>query len=63
MLQEGTLMHKVKKLLEIGPNIINIGVRDFGESLKKQGVEVTHLEWEPPTVVDQEIADILDKLL
>jgi hypothetical protein len=56
-------MHEVKELLEIGPSIINIGVRDFGESLKKQGVEVTHLEWEPPTVVDQEIADILDKLL
>jgi hypothetical protein len=56
-------MHDVQELLEIGLSIINIGVRDFGESLKKQGVEVTHLEWEPPTVVDQEIADILDKLL
>jgi len=56
-------MHDVKELLEIGPSIINIGVRDFGESLKKQGVEVTHLEWKPPTVMDQEIADILDKLL
>jgi len=56
-------MHDVKELLEIGPSVINIGVRDFGESLKKQDVEVTHLEWEPPTVVDQEIADILDKLL
>ena len=56
-------MHDVKELLEIGPNVINIGVRDFGENLKKQGVEVTHLEWEPPTVVDQDIADILDKLL
>jgi hypothetical protein len=56
-------MYDVKELLEIGPSIINIGVRDFGESLKKQGVEVTHLEWEPPIVVDQEIADILDELL
>jgi hypothetical protein len=56
-------MHDVKELLEIGPSVINIGVRDFGENLKKQGVEVTHLEWEPPTVVDREIADILDKLL
>jgi len=56
-------MHDVKELLEIGPSIINIGVRDFGESLKKQGVEVIHIEWEPPTVVDQEIADILDELL
>lgn len=56
-------MHDVKELLEIGPSIINIGVRDFGESLKKQGVEVTHIDWEPPPVMDQEIADILDKLL
>ena len=56
-------MHDVKELLEIGPSVINIGVSDFGENLKKQGVEVTHLEWEPPTVVDQDIADILDKLL
>ncbi|GAG42369.1 unnamed protein product [marine sediment metagenome] len=56
-------MYDVKELLEIGPSIINIGVRDFGESVKKQGVEVTHLEWEPPIVVDQEIADILDELL
>jgi len=56
-------MHDLKELLEIGPSVINIGVRDFGENLKKQGVEVTHLEWEPPTVVDQDIADILEKLL
>lgn len=56
-------MHDVKELLKIGPRIINIGVRDFGESLKKQGVEVTHLEWEPPIVLDQEIADILNELL
>lgn len=56
-------MHDVKELLEIGPSVINIGVLDFGENLKKQGVEVTHLEWEPPTVVDQDIADILNKLL
>ena len=56
-------MHEVKELLEIGPSIINIGVRDFGESLEKQDVEVTHLEWEPPIVVDQEIAAILDELL
>ncbi len=56
-------MHDVKELLKIGPRIINIGVRDFGESLKKQGVEVTHLEWEPPIVLDQEIANILNELL
>jgi len=56
-------MHDMKELLEIGLSIINIGVRDFGENLKKQGVEVTHIDWEPPPVMDQEIADILDKLL
>jgi len=56
-------MHDVKELLETGLSIINIGVRDFGENLKKQGVEVTHIEWKPQTVMDQEIADILDELL
>ena len=39
---------KLKDLLQHGPIVINVGVYDFFESLKIQGVDVIHLNWTPP---------------
>lgn len=54
---------KFKELLNQGPIAINIGVSDFAESLVTQGVEVIQVNWSPPAEGDQEMIDLLDRLL
>lgn len=54
---------KFKELLDQGPIAINIGVSDFAESLVTQGVEVIQVNWSPPAEGDQEMIDLLDRLL
>ena len=45
------------------PIVVNIGVRDFAETLVAQGVDVVHVDWSPPAGGDKELAALLDKLL
>jgi hypothetical protein len=54
---------KLQEMLQDRPVVINIGVRDFAESLEDQQVEVVHVEWSPPAGGDREMAELLDKLL
>ena len=42
---------------------VNVGVRDFGQALAEQGVEVIYVAWSPPAGGDQEMIDLLDQLL
>jgi FdrA protein len=57
------MSNKVEELLEKGPVAVNIGIQDFAESLKAQGVEVIHVNWAPPAGGDPEAMDLLDKML
>ncbi len=43
--------------------VINVGIRDFGQALEQQGVQVIYVEWTPPAGGDQEMLDLLDQLL
>lgn len=43
--------------------VINVGLKDFYESFEAQDVEVLHVDWEPPAGGDQEMIDLLDRLL
>ena len=54
---------KLDLLLQNGPVAINIGIQDFGESLRAQGAEVVHVDWTPPAGGDRELLDLLDQLL
>ncbi|HAL62590.1 MAG TPA: fdrA domain protein [Chloroflexi bacterium] len=54
---------ELEELLQNGPVVINLGVREFAESLQGQGVEVVHVDWAPPAGGDTEMAELLDKLL
>ena len=54
---------KLEELLQNGPVVINLGVREFGESLQDQGAEVVHVDWAPPAGGDTDMAELLDKLL
>jgi FdrA protein len=54
---------KLEELLQDGPVVINLGVREFAESLQDQEVDVVHVDWAPPAGGDTEMAKLLDKLL
>ena len=54
---------RLEELLQNGPVVINLGIREFAESLQDQEVEVVHVDWAPPAGGDIEMADLLDKLL
>jgi hypothetical protein len=43
--------------------VIAMGLRGFAESLREQGVEVVQVDWTPPAGGDEELADLLEKLL
>lgn len=43
-------------------HIINVGLRQFSEDLKKQHTTVTQLDWQPPAGGNPELADALDLL-
>jgi FdrA protein len=54
---------KVEELLREQLVIINVGLRGFAESLEEQDVEVIQVDWVPPAGGDQEMIDLLEKLL
>jgi hypothetical protein len=54
---------RICELLEQGPVVINLGVKDFAESLKSQDVEVVHVDWTPPAGGDREMIELLDQML
>ncbi len=54
---------RLEELLQDGPVVINLGVREFAESLQDQEVDVVHVDWEPPAGGDTEMAELLEKLL
>lgn len=43
--------------------VINLGLQGFGEALQDQGVDVVFIDWSPPAGGDQEMIEILDKLM
>ncbi len=53
----------MEDLLEKELKVVNIGLREFFESLVEQKAEAVHVDWKPPAQGDQEMMDILDKLL
>ena len=52
-----------KELLNQPIVAINLGLAQFAESLDKQGVEVVQVNWSPPAGGDEEMIELLDKLL
>jgi FdrA protein len=52
-----------EELLESGPIVINVGVEGFAESVREQGASVLHVEWSPPAGGDEEMEDLLERLL
>lgn len=53
----------LEDLLQGAPVFLNVGVREFGESLRDAGYEVVHVDWSPPAGGDTRMAELLDDLL
>jgi FdrA protein len=53
----------LEDLLRGEPVFVNVGVRDFGDSLREAGFEVVEVDWSPPAGGDTELAALLDDLL
>jgi uncharacterized UPF0146 family protein len=43
--------------------VLNIGLSLFAEELRRQGVDVVEVDWSPPPEIEEDLKDILDKLL
>jgi hypothetical protein len=54
---------KNKDILNEPLVMINIGLKGFAEALEAQDVDVLQVDWVPPAGGDQELMDILEKLL
>ena len=56
-------MADLQSLMKTGPIAINLGLAEFAKSLHDQDKKVIHVDWSPPAPIDEEMEDILDKLL
>ena len=54
---------KIADLLNKPLIVINVGVQNFADSLLKQDVDITHIDWSPPAGGDEQMLDLLDTLL
>jgi|FaiFalDrversion3_1042247.scaffolds.fasta_scaffold22676_2 uncharacterized UPF0146 family protein len=43
--------------------VLNIGLSLFAEELRRHGVDVVEVDWSPPQEIEEDLKDILDKLL
>jgi len=53
----------IKKLFTEPIVVINLGLKKFAKNLEEQDVEVVQVDWTPPAGGDQELIDLLDRLI
>ncbi len=51
------------QLLRSRPRVIGIGLEHFSRELKRQGVRVVHVNWQPRPRLEKDLEDILSKIL
>ncbi len=53
---------KQPDLLNESLTVINLGLKDFADSLREQGADVTSVDWSPPAGGDSELGALVDNL-
>ncbi|HEV8340121.1 MAG TPA: protein FdrA, partial [bacterium] len=53
---------QIPRLLSSPPQVINVGLELFAESLAAQSVPVIHLDWRPPAGGKKHLQDLLERL-
>jgi DNA-binding TFAR19-related protein (PDSD5 family) len=54
---------KIDEMLQKPLIVINLGLKEFAESLEEQEVEVIQVDWVPPAGGDKEMMDLLEQIL
>jgi hypothetical protein len=49
-------------LLRDGPVVVNVGIREFAESVDDQKTPVVQVDWSPPRELEEDLADLLKEL-
>jgi hypothetical protein len=57
------MQEKLDNILDEPLVVINLGLKGFAQSIEQQGAEVAQVDWVPPAGGDQELADLLDRIL
>ena len=57
------MTNDLDQLLREGPIAVNIGPRQFGDSVRDQDAEVVQVDWTPPAGGDTVLAQLLDELM
>lgn len=60
---EGYNVDKALQLLRSRPRVIGIGLEHFSRELKRQGIRVIHVNWQPRPRLEKDLEDILSKIL
>ena len=53
---------EMRSILKQKLKVINLGIEIFADDLKRQGVEVVSIDWQPPAGGDEELLRLLEKL-
>ncbi len=53
----------IKEIFRKELKVLNIGLQQFAEDLKAEGVQCVNMDWRPPGQGDQETVDLLKLLL
>jgi hypothetical protein len=52
----------IASLFRDGPKVVNLGIREFAESLAMQNGTVVHVDWHPPAPLESDLAALLEEL-
>ncbi|MFA6670694.1 MAG: fdrA domain protein [Bacillota bacterium] len=55
-------MSNINRLFKNQLKVINIGLEAFYGDLKKQKVEVIHVDWRPPAMGNKKMVSLLNRL-
>jgi hypothetical protein len=55
-------VNPITDLLQRGPVIVNVGVRDFAEAIAEQKAPVVQVDWAPPPQLEADLAELLEEL-
>src|SRR5215210_3967206 len=54
--------NSISRLLQEGPRVLNVGVRQFADTLASVGAPHLHVAWQPPAGGDPELNALLARL-
>ena len=54
--------NKINELFKTDLKVINVGLKEFYQNLKKEGCVAVHVDWRPPARGNKKMLAVLDRL-